>query len=452
MLTRQVARRSPLVLRFGGQPRRLLSLLTPEEAGRQAEQLAQEVVLEKKEISHMATSLAHAGVVTGKNAAMSPPLHMATTYTRPADGSYQEGDLIYTRMDNPTRNLLEAETGRLECHGRAVNSDTPIISCAFASGMMAVSSIVLAHRLPLKVLLPVDAYHGVPTVLRDVFSRFDVEIRTVEMSDPAAIEADLAKISVKDDVIVWMESPSNPRVDIIDISLISSIAEKSGRRVTTVVDSTLAPPTIQQPLQLGADLVMHSATKYLGGHSDLLCGVVTASPWTNRGRFIGPLIRQVQVAVGGVASPLDSWLTLRGLRTLAIRSSRQCETALLLVKYLQHHPLVDKVYYPGLEEHFGHKIAKRQMKNGFGGVFSVEMIGESYAFAFAAALTVVQRATSLGGTETLIEHRASIEPPGRVVSPRGLLRVSVGLEHASDILSDFESAMDIVQTIHGIRG
>lgn len=192
---------------------------------------------------------------------------------------------------------------------------------------------------------------------------------------------------------------------------------------------------------------MHSATKSLGGHSDVLLGIATVSPWTERGQVLGPILRGVQIEMGAVASPFDSWLTLRGLRTLHVRVQRQCETALCLANFLNDHDFCQSVHYPGLPSHPGHDIAKRQMKMGYGVVLSVELENESQAMAVAGALRLAQRATSLGGTETLVEHRASIEPPGRVTSPPGLLRVSVGLEDAHDLIRDFDSALSIAKSV-----
>jgi cystathionine gamma-synthase len=199
--------------------------------------------------------------------------------------------------------------------------------------------------------------------------------------------------------------------------------------------------------QLGADIVFHSGTKYLGGHSDVLLGLVTISPWTERGQEIAPRLKEVQVKAGAVAAPFDSWLTLRGLRTLHVRVDRACENALSLATFLDAQKSVQVVHYPGLKTHPQHAIAKRQMKNQFGGVMSFEMKTESEAMAVAGALRMAQRATSLGGTETLVEHRASIEPPNRVVSPPGLLRVSVGIEHIDDLMDDFKTALAIAKEV-----
>lgn len=189
---------------------------------------------------------------------------------------------------------------------------------------------------------------------------------------------------------------------------------------------------------------MHSGTKYLGGHSDVLLGIVTTSPWTKRGRWLGPRLKQGQDEMGGVASPWDCWLVLRGLRTLHLRVMRQSETALAVAQFLSTNPLVRAVHYPGLVSHPRHDVAGRQMR-AYGGVLSFELETEDMAMAVAGAVQMIQRATSLGGTETLMEHRASIEPAGRVTSPVGLLRISIGLEDAADIISDLEQALSIAR-------
>lgn len=452
--------------------------MTPEEAGRRAEAMARELFHNQSNNDgaiindgSMETVLAHAGLSDSSNAAMSPALHMATTYTRPSSGPYRPSDSKYTRMDNSTRLLLEREMARLETHGRTSqmaessssttfcernNRDAAAVatSCAFASGMMAVSSIVLAHTAPLHVILPLDLYHGVSTVLMDIFSRFHVMVERVDLRNPAALESVLGSLSEETDVIVWIETPSNPLCHVIDIEATCDLVQRIRKsNTTTVVDSTLAPPVVTQPLHFGADLVLHSATKFLGGHSDVLLGVVTASPWTPRGRELGPRLREVQIAVGGVASAMDSWLTLRGLRTLSVRVQQQCDTAMALAHYLDRHSSVHAVHYPGLKQSSEpaaclHAVAERQMKCGrFGGVLSVELDSESKAMALAGALRTIQRATSLGGTETLIEHRASIEPPGRVTSPAGLLRISVGLEDPDDLINDLKTALDIMDIL-----
>lgn len=287
--------------------------------------------------------------------------------------------------------------------------------------------------------------------MMDVFERFQVTARHIETIDSSAIEQELLKCPPSSGVIVWMETPSNPLCQVLDISTVCETAKRVRPDATTVVDSTLAPPVLTQPLLHGADLVMHSGTKSLAGHSDVLLGIVTASPWTEKGRELGPRLQQAQISVGGVASAMDSWLTLRGLRTLSTRVLTQSKAAMELASFLEQHPSVKHVHYPGLESHTNHDVAKKQMKNGYGVVFSVEFETEPMAMAVAGALQIIQRATSLGGTETLIEHRASIEPPGRVTSPVGLLRVSAGLEDVADLTEDFKTAIDVANEVLSSR-
>ena len=473
------------------------TLLTPEEAGRRAETLARTATTPKRS---METLLAHAGIGDSEdhnglsdatagsrtmNTPLAPPLHLATTYERPASGLYGPHDVEYTRLDNPTRLLLEREITRLETHG-GFNLDVPedadvhcttnsgadestSYSCAFASGMMAVSSLVLAHQAPLVVIVPVDLYHGVTTVLWDIWKRFHVSVVQVNVRDPEALSQVLVELDNKNnnpdalttsttattpDCMVWLETPSNPQCHVIDIAATCQLIRRVRPANTTiVVDSTLAPPVTTQPLRLGADVCLHSATKFLAGHSDALCGVVTTSPWTERGRAMAHLMKEIQVEAGGVASAWDSWLVLRGLRTLAVRYQRQSSTALQFAQFLQQQQQdgevgVTRVHYPGLTSHPDYEIAQRQMQNHmFGGVMSVELDSKCRAMAVAGALRTIRRATSLGGTETLIEHRASIEPPGRVTSPPGLLRISVGLEELHDLIADWAQAVTIAEQV-----
>jgi cystathionine gamma-synthase len=435
------------------------SLLTPEEAGRRAEEVAR--ATRSSSVSarstYMSTSLAHAGVQNADNAPMAPPISFSTTFTRPVDGHYLATDSIYGREDNATRLLLEQEVGRLECHGRQVDDASPIRACAFSSGMMAVSSVVLAHASPLHIVRHKDLYHGVSTAFVDVFSRFGVTTSQVDMTDLGVVREELEmRAKAPGDIILWIESPSNPLIEVLDIGAIYQIANGMREQnphlgLTTAVDSTLAPPVLSQPLLLGVDAVMHSATKFLAGHSDATIGVVTVSPWTDRGRWLAPRLRQVQTEAGGIASPMDSWLTLRGLRTLHVRVERQSETALKVAHFLEGHPFVRKVRYPGLASHPHHAVATRQMKR-YGGLLSFELSNEVEAMAVAAALSTIHRATSLGGTETLIEHRTSIEPEGRKSSPPGLLRLSVGLEDADDLMADLDRALQIAQEVTSVPG
>lgn len=434
-----------------------LSTMPPsQQAGLQAAQLAAAKTHKANKTSHhhggMDSVLAHAGVATPEdltvheNIPMAPPLHMATTYTRPADGEYLASDSIYSRQDNPTRVLLEQEIARLDGHGLFSSTEPQPRAFAFASGMMAVSALILAHQAPLTVLLPIDLYHGTSTVLFDVFSRFGVVVQRVDWNNLKDI--DIATIIPENhSVVVWMETPSNPLCHVIDIEAVCTWTHANFSTLqpaTIVVDSTLAPPTIQQPMQYKVDVVMHSATKYLAGHSDALIGTLTANLTTKQGQLVAERLSQVQGMTGGVASTLDSWLCLRGLRTLAVRVRQQCQTAQRVAEYLNAHDSVAMVHYPGLSSHPQHAVAQRQMKM-YGGVLSLNVGSQVRAVALAAALQTIQRATSLGGTETLIEHRASIEPKGRVTSPPGLLRLSVGLEDAEDLLEDLKQALEIME-------
>ncbi|CAB9517500.1 Cystathionine gamma-lyase [Seminavis robusta] len=473
---------------------------SPGDAGQKAEELAQQQ--QQQCMSHtdqpsLSTVAAHAGVTTTTrytNQALAPPIELATTYTRPAQGTYEPSHAVYSRMDNPTRRLLEQTVWQLETNTTSTiicNSDnsTTCMTYAFASGMMAASSIVLAHQLPLTVILPLDLYHGVSTVMVDVFQeKWGVKVRRVDLTDPKLLQQELLQLTQEQhdidtthNILIWIETPSNPSCHVMDIPAICQIVQKVRKQqqqqtnITTVVDSTLAPPVIQQPLLLcqngnnhhhpdnaGIDLVMHSATKYMAGHSDATVGIVTASPFTQQGRMLGPKLQQTQIAVGGVASPMDSWLTLRGLRTLHVRVQRQSQTAMTLATRLQELKqqqqqqqqdknsimIIQKVHYPGLISHPQHAVAKRQMKQQqYGGVLSVEFASPHLAMAFAGALNIMYRATSLGGTETLVEERRSIEPPGRQTSPPGLVRISVGLEAETDLLRDVERALDIAKQV-----
>mmetsp|Transcript_26012 Transcript_26012/g.36680 ORF Transcript_26012/g.36680 Transcript_26012/m.36680 type:complete len:481 (+) Transcript_26012:58-1500(+) len=429
--------------------------ITPEEAGRIAHKLSNDGEKSGTNLAGIGTLLSHAGVQTSQtNAPLSPPLHLATTYTRPADGPYHDGDSIYARADNPTRLLLEETVGTLECHGATEAINAEPITCAFSSGMAAISSIFLAHKSPITVLLPQDVYHGVPTVLTDIMCRHGIQSRRVDFTNLSTIQSAISDIQDDSDIIVWMENPSNPKCEVIDIAAVCSLIRtecsdtSTDNRITTVVDSTMAPPCISQPLLMGADFVVHSGTKFLGGHSDVLLGIVTASPWTDHGQELGPILKQVQISMGAVASAFDSWLTMRGLRTLHVRVAQQCRTALSVAEFLHNHPRVSKVHYPGLKSHPQHNLAKQQFTDGCGGgVLSIEFETEAMAMAVAGALRTIIRATSLGGTETLIEHRASIEPPTRRTSPPGLLRLSCGLEDASDLIVDLDRAISIADTI-----
>ena len=431
------------------------------------------------------TILSHAGLPLHKsapqnnNGPLSPPLHLATTYSRPASGNYMDADggrgQIYGRTDNATREILEQTIGTLElmpyCRAksgeRRIQADAAkgpeTVTCS--SGMAAISTLLLAHPPPVHVVLPDDVYHGVPTLLHTVLQHHGMRLSSVDMRNIDNVEQTVRNAARQGEgsVVLWMESPSNPLLNVADVSALTSLVKRirgdlaasssaAPCMVSTAVDSTLFPPPLSCPLLAGSDFVVHSATKYLGGHSDALLGVVTASPFSDVGQNLGPRIRQVQQVTGCQASAFDSWLVLRGMRTLHVRVERQCETALKVARFLENQANVTKVHYPGLSTHPDHNLASRIMPKGmFGGVLSFEVADARYAMAVAGAVRVIERGTSIGGTETLIEHRASIEPEERRVSPSGLLRMSIGLEEADDLIADLERALHVADEVFSIK-
>jgi len=373
-------------------------------------------------MAHPETLLAHAGCqpdpATG--AVVSPP-YLTTTYERAADGSYPHG-FQYTRTGNPTRAQLEQTLRDFE--GGA--------DCAtFASGMAAAMTVL--HALPpdAHVLLPDDVYYGVRQLITDTFETHVLSVTAVDMTDLDAL-ADAFQPATQ---LVWAETPSNPLLRITDLDAVADLAHDHDALL--VVDGTWTTPLLQRPLEHGADLVLHSITKYLAGHSDVLGGALVAaedSALFNR-------IRSIQETGGAVLDPFSAWLALRGLRTLAARLRLQCASARRIAAFLDDHDRVAVVHYPALSHHPGHDVAARQMED-FGGMLSVELSGgQDVAMDVAAKVTVFRRATSLGGTESLIEHRASIEPDGSP-TPDRLLRLSIGLEHVDDLIDDLARALD----------
>jgi cystathionine gamma-synthase len=356
--------------------------------------------------------------------AVTPPLHLSTTFEREPDGSYPHG-YIYIRTENPTRIALERLLATLEGGAEGVAE-----AAAFASGSAAAAAVFQSLAPGDHVLAPSDVYHGTAKLLRTVFAPWGLTVDFVDMSDLAAVEAALRPTTR----LVWVETPSNPLLKISDIERISALAHGAGAAL--VCDNTWATPVAQRPLALGADLVVHSTTKYLGGHSDTLGGAVVARAGDKR----FARIRQIQGSVGAVLSPFDCWLTLRGIRTLAYRMRGHTEHALAVARFLAGHPAVAAVHYPGLPEHAGHVVAARQMAL-FGGMLSMQTQGGAEtALAVAARTRIFTRATSLGGVESLIEHRASIEGP-ESLTPQNLLRLSIGLEHPEDLLEDLDQAL-----------
>lgn len=370
---------------------------------------------------HFETLAVHAGMsIDAETRAVALPIHLTTTFERAEDGSFP-GGFNYTRSGNPTRQALEQALQQLEGGAAAA---------AFSSGTAATAAIFQTLDPGDHVIAPEDAYYGTPAMLMDHFTRWKLDTTFVDTTDLQAVERALRPATR----LIWVETPSNPRLKVTDIAAIVEIARRAGARV--VVDNTWATPVLQRPLELGADFVMHSTTKYLGGHGDVLGGAVVARA---EDEMFGRL-RSVQVSIGAVPSPFDCWLVLRGIRTLPYRMRGHCANARALAAYLAAHPRVAHVYFPGLPTDPGYAVAARQMRD-FGGMLSIDVRGgRAEAFALANRLKLVTRATSLGGPESLIEHRASVE--GAITrAPESLLRVSVGLEHADDLIADFAQAL-----------
>ena len=368
------------------------------------------------------TLAVHAGHgVDSATGAVTEPIHLSTTFERDADGGYPRG-FLYARNDNPNRHALESALAALE--GGAA-------CAAFGSGLAAVTAVFQGLKPGDHVIAPADIYHGTANVLKHLFAKWGVTSSFVDMTRLDAVEAALT-VTTR---IIWIETPSNPLLRCVDIATLSALAHRHGARA--IADNTFASPMLQQPLALGCDMVMHATTKYLGGRSDVLGGALIARD--DDDAFAA--VRSAQLYGGGVPSPFDCWLLMRSLPTLPVRMRAHCDNAMKVAGFLQQHRKVGTVHYPGLEDSPFHALAKRQMK-GFGGMLSFEVVGgKEAAMRVAASLEIFTRATSLGGVESLIEHRASIEGP-QSRTPQGLLRASIGLEHPDDLIEDLARALN----------
>ncbi len=370
---------------------------------------------------HLETLAVHAGSepdpATG---AVTPPIHLSTTFLRDPDGGYPSG-FVYTRSANPNRQALETALAALQGGAEAA---------AFASGSAAAAAVIRSVRPGEHVLFPRELYHGIRRMVDGALVPWGLSVDYVDLTDLGAVR----RAWRPETRLVWVETPSNPLLSITDLGAVVEIAHARGARVA--VDATWTPPGVADPFAFGADLVVHATTKYLSGHSDVLGGVViTARPDPTWER-----IRFVQQHEGAVPSPFDCWLTHRGLRTLPYRMRGHTAGAARLAAFLEERAEVARVYYPGLGTHPGHALAARQM-TGFGGMLSFRVHGgEAAAMGVAARVRLFTRATSLGGVESLIEHRASIEGP-ETTTPTDLLRVSVGLEHPDDLVADLAQAL-----------
>lgn len=355
--------------------------------------------------------------------AVVPPIHQATTFAQSAPAEHKGYE--YARTANPTRTALETALASLEegAHG-----------LAFASGMAAITTCAYLLSPGDGIVLPDDVYGGTYRLFVRVLARYGITPAFVDMTDPGRLEAALGPRTR----MVLIETPTNPYLKILDIQELATLAH--ARDALVVVDNTFASPYFQLPLRLGADLVVHSTTKYLGGHSDALGGAVVTSS-----RDVADTLRFHQNAAGAVPGPFDCWLVLRGVRTLAVRMAAHARNAMQVAEFLQDHPRVARVFYPGLPDHPGHAVARRQM-SGFSGMVSFTLQGGAPAAkAVAAAVRVFTLAESLGGVESLLDHPASMTHASLAGSPLqvdpGLLRLSVGIEHPQDLIDDLAQAL-----------
>jgi cystathionine gamma-synthase len=360
------------------------------------------------------------GTIDPATKAVVPPLHVSTTFIRDPDNQYRAG-YAYGRPDNATVRQTEAVIAALEgAHEAAL----------FASGMAAATAIVLALPQPSRIVASQVMYWAFRHWLANDAQRFGHQVAFVDTTDLAAVRAAVTP----ETALVYVETPGNPLWSISDIAAIAEIAHAAGALLA--VDSTVATPVFTQPLRLGADIVMHSASKYLNGHSDVIAGALAAAAPSDAWERI----KSVRIGHGAILGPFEAWLLLRGLRTLVPRVTTQAQSALLLADRLARHAQVASVLYPGLPTHPGHAVAGRQM-SGFGAMLSIRLRGgEAAAIAAAARVELWKRATSLGGVESLIEHRASVEGPGSPCPP-DLLRLSVGLEDPDDLHADLDRAL-----------
>jgi cystathionine gamma-synthase len=362
------------------------------------------------------------GAIDEETGGIVPPLHVTTTFVRDPDNQYRKG-YSYGRADNATVRHVENVMTQLE--GGAA-------SLVLAAGMAAATTAFLSLERPAHVIAPNVMYWGLRKWLLEDAPSLGIEATFVDASDPAAIRAAMRPGQTR---MIWTETPANPLWTVTDIEEAARIAHAAGALLG--VDSTVPTPVLMNPIALGADIVMHSATKYLNGHSDVVAGVLVFSA---RDAHFERAAR-TRAMLGGILGPFEAALLLRGLRTLHVRVRQQCTSAMTIARHFARHPNIVAVLYPGLETHPGHAIAARQMRGGFGGMLSVRVKGgERAAIATAANVKLWKRATSLGGVESLIEHRSSIEGPGSPCPP-DLLRLSVGLESTDDLIGDLEQAM-----------
>ncbi len=367
------------------------------------------------------TTAVHAGRrIDPATGAVTPPIHLSTTFERSPDGEYPRG-FSYSREDNPNRRALEECLAALEGGKEAL---------AFSSGLAVTTALLQGLEPGDHILAPDDVYYGLRKLIGDVFAKSDLEITYVDMTDLNSVRAAVRESTR----LVWIETPSNPLMKISDLAALAAIARQAN--AISVCDGTFATPILQRPFEQGIDMVTHSTTKYIGGHSDMMGGSLI----TKYDNYLFERARKIQQFGGAVPSPFDCWLALRGVATLPCRMRTHNENAAKIAQFLLAHAAIEAVHYPGLPSHPGHGIAARQM-SGFGGMLSAQVRGgREQAMAVAARVRLFTRATSLGGPHSLIEHRASVE--GRESkTPQNLLRLSIGLENPDDLITDLEQAL-----------
>ncbi|MEN9598212.1 MAG: hypothetical protein RL596_523 [Bacteroidota bacterium] len=375
-----------------------------------------------------ATQLIHQIPVDPLTGAISVPIYQTSTFVQDAPGVNKGYD--YSRTNNPTRETLEQLVAKLE------NGSTGI---AFGSGLAAIDAVIKLLKTGDEIIAVDDIYGGAYRLFTNVYEKFGIKVHYVDCSDPENI----FNAITPNTKLVWIETPTNPTLKISDIKAIAAVAKASS--CLLCVDNTFASPVLQQPLSLGADIVIHSATKYLGGHSDLIAGIVVTKE-----KELGAQIKYYQNACGAVLAPFDSWLVIRGIETLHLRIKQHCNSAQTIAEFLELHPAIDKVYYPGLPSHPNHTIAKKQA-SGFGGIvsFTLKEDTEEAALNFVQQTQLFKLAESLGGIKSLIAHPANMTHKSIPTEKRraagvadSLLRLSVGLEEAEDLIADLSQALD----------
>ena len=367
------------------------------------------------------TQAVHAGRrIDPATGAVTPPIHVSTTFERQPDGEYPLG-FSYSREGNPTRKSLEECLAALEGGKEAL---------AFSSGLAVSTALLLGMEPGDHIIVADDVYFGLRQVIGGVFAKWPLEATYVDMTDLAAVRAAVRPATR----LVLIETPSNPRMKITDLQAVARIAREAN--AISVCDGTFTTPVLQRPLDWGVDMVLHSTTKYLGGHSDLIGGALI----TRYDNYLFERARKALMFGGAAPSPFDCWLALRGVSTLPWRMRAHSANAQAVAEFLERNPAVERVHYPGLPGHPGHEIARKQM-TGWSGMLSFEVKGgREAAMATAGRLRLFTRATSLGGPHSLIEHRASVEGRGSK-TPQNLLRASIGLEHVDDLIADLEQAL-----------